>query len=91
MIIAPWVRQVQAILYFSDICSGPQEDPDICGTPILCMFYGLLMFIVCLTMYTTLKGSTGGRETNSSLKNADWNDKLEVETSPKVDEILTVE
>ena len=35
-------------------CSGPQEDPSECGTPILCVFYGLLAFIVVLTAYTTL-------------------------------------
>ena len=65
------------------------------------MFYGLLMFIVCLTMYTTLQGSTGGRETNFSLENADFAKngyfaknriiQMEVEASPKKDEILTVE
>jgi hypothetical protein len=58
-------------------------------------------------MYTTLQGSTGGRETNSSLENPDFPPnadfanngdfakngikQLEVETSPKKDEILTVE
>ena len=36
---------------------GPQEDPDECGTPVLCVFYGLLLTIVILTAYTTLKGS----------------------------------
>ena len=65
------------------------------------MFYGLLMFIVCLTMYTTLKGSTGGRKTNFATENADLDKngdfakngiiQLEGETSPKEDEILTVE
>ena len=35
-------------------CPGPQEDPNECGTPILCVFYGLLAFIVVLTAYTTL-------------------------------------
>jgi hypothetical protein len=97
VITAPWVRQgphVQTFLYLFLIYSGPQEDPDICGTPILCMFYGLLMFIVCLTLYTTLQGSTGGRQTNFSLENQDFPKtgmiQLEVETSPKKDEILTV-
>ena len=37
--------------------AGPQENPSDCGTPILCMFYCLLICIVCLTAYTTLKGS----------------------------------
>merc|ERR1712115_5757 len=36
---------------------GPQEDDD-CGTPILCMFYGLLLGILALTIYTTIKGTT---------------------------------
>ena len=35
--------------------SGPQENPDDCGTPILCMFYGLLLGILALTIYTTIK------------------------------------
>ena len=39
------------------VITAPQEDPDVCGTPILCVFYGLLFFIVCLTTYTPLKGS----------------------------------
>ena len=39
------------------ITAGPQEDPDECGTPVLCIFYALLLCIVCLTAYTTLKGS----------------------------------
>ena len=69
---APWVTWVSQgdicpdNFYFFDICSGPQEDPDICGTPILCMFNDLLMFIACLTMYKTLKGSTGGRQFKSN-------------------------
>ena len=37
---------------------GPQENPDDCGTPILCMFYGLILFIIMLTIYTTIKGTT---------------------------------
>jgi len=37
---------------------GPQENPDDCGTPILCGFYGLLLFIILLTIYSTIKGST---------------------------------
>merc|ERR1711936_584823 len=37
---------------------GPQENPDDCGTPILCMFYGLLLGILALTIYTTIKGTT---------------------------------
>ena len=39
------------------LLAGPQEDPDECGTPVLCIFYALLLCIVCLTAYTTLKGS----------------------------------
>jgi hypothetical protein len=38
--------------------TGPQEDPQDCGTPILCMFYGLLLGILALTIYTTIKGTT---------------------------------
>ena len=38
--------------------SGPQDDPEKCGTPVLCLFYGLLLFIIFLTIYTTIKGST---------------------------------
>merc|ERR1711971_1417650 len=37
---------------------GPQENPDDCGTPILCMFYGLLLGILALTIYTTIKVTT---------------------------------
>jgi len=37
---------------------GPQEKPEDCGTPILCMFYGLILFIIALTIYTTIKGTT---------------------------------
>lgn len=45
--------------WFCNYCSmGPQDNPDDCGTPILCMFYGLLFFIILLTIYTTIKGST---------------------------------
>ena len=38
--------------------AGPPEVEDECGTPILCMFYGLLFCILCMTIYTTLKGTT---------------------------------
>ena len=68
MTTAPWVSsdiiaQHSAVIFWSEIgkdmtifthCSGPQEDPNECGTPILCVFYGLLAFIVVLTAYTTL-------------------------------------
>ena len=37
---------------------GPQDDPNDCGTPILCGFYGLLLFIILMVIYTTIKGST---------------------------------
>ena len=37
--------------------SGPPEVEDECGTPILCMFYGLLFFIICLTIYSTARGT----------------------------------
>lgn len=37
------------------LSAGPQENPDDCGTPILCMFYGLLLGILALTIYTTIK------------------------------------
>jgi hypothetical protein len=43
---------------FSVVFSGPQENPDDCGTPILCMFYGLLIGTILLTIYSTIKGST---------------------------------
>ena len=39
------------------IISGPPEVKDECGTPILCMFYGLLFFIICLTIYSTARGT----------------------------------
>ena len=51
-------------------------------------------YVYCVS-YTTLKGSTGGRETNFATENADFDKngiiQLEGETSPKEDEILTVE
>jgi len=44
--------------WLCDYCSmGPPEVKDECGTPILCMFYGLLFFIICLTIYSTARGT----------------------------------
>ena len=42
-----------------NVCPGPPDltVPDECGTPILCMFYGLLFFIICLTIYSTVRGT----------------------------------
>ena len=41
------------------VSPGPPDltVPDECGTPILCMFYGLLFFIICLTIYSTVRGT----------------------------------
>ena len=36
---------------------GPEEDPDDCGLPILCIFYVVIVLILCVTVYTTIKGS----------------------------------
>ena len=36
---------------------GPEEDPDDCGLPILCIFYVVIVLILCVTIYTTIKGS----------------------------------
>lgn len=37
--------------------AGPPEVEEECGTPVLCMFYALLCFIICLTIYSTVKGT----------------------------------
>ena len=37
--------------------SGPQDDPEDCGLPILCIFYCLILFILSLSIYTTIKGT----------------------------------
>ena len=36
------------------LCAGPQLDPEDCGTPVFCLFFLLLGFIMLLTAYTTL-------------------------------------
>ena len=43
----------------ADFPPGPQDDPDDCGMPILCIFYCLIFIILCLSIYTTIKGTRG--------------------------------
>ena len=33
------------------------QGPEDCGLPILCIFYILLLLIICLTIYTTIRGT----------------------------------
>lgn len=37
---------------------GPSDVPGECGTPIWCMFYGLLFLILLMVVYSTIKGET---------------------------------
>lgn len=51
-IIKPWGE------WMCNYCAmGAPEDSDECGTPILCLFYGLLLLIILFTIYTTIKGT----------------------------------
>ena len=56
---APWVgrHHPPSPLTLTLMLPGPPEVKDECGTPILCMFYGLLFFIICLTIYSTARGT----------------------------------
>ena len=40
--------------------SGP--DPEVCGLPILCIFYGLLLIIIITFLYQTIKGERDFRK-----------------------------
>ena len=42
---------------FSGAPPPPDDGEYECGTPILCMFYGLLLLIIMFTIYTTIKGT----------------------------------
>merc|ERR1712110_1385416 len=51
-IIKPWKE------WLCNYCAmGAPETSEECGTPILCMFYGLLLLIIMFTIYTTIKGT----------------------------------
>ena len=59
VITAPWVggykqsSDVDVILL-----QGPELDPDECGAPILCIFYGLLGTIFLFAIYSNIKGNS---------------------------------
>ena len=59
MITAPWVG---VYLQSSDVdiilLQGPELDPDECGAPILCIFYGLLGTIFLFAIYSNIKGNS---------------------------------
>ena len=59
MITAPWVG---VYLQSSDLdivlLQGPELDPDECGAPILCIFYGLLGTIFLFAIYSNIKGNS---------------------------------
>ena len=59
VITAPWVG---VYLQSSDVdiilLQGPELDPDECGAPILCIFYGLLGTIFLFAIYSNIKGNS---------------------------------
>ena len=59
MITVPWVG---VYLQSSDLdiilLQGPELDPDECGAPILCIFYGLLGTIFLFAIYSNIKGNS---------------------------------
>ena len=40
------------------VLQGPELDPDECGAPILCIFYGLLGTIFLFAIYSNIKGNS---------------------------------
>ena len=40
------------------LLQGPELDPDECGAPILCIFYGLLGTIFLFAIYSNIKGNS---------------------------------
>ena len=42
--------------------AGAGPDPETCGLPILCIFYGLLLIIILTFLYQTIKGERDFRK-----------------------------
>ena len=40
------------------LLQGPELNPDECGAPILCIFYGLLGTIFLFAIYSNIKGNS---------------------------------
>ena len=51
-----YILRYKTIINYN-VVVGPEEDPDDCGLPILCIFYVVIVLILCVTVYTTIKGS----------------------------------
>ena len=41
------------------LVSGPELDPLECGTPIFCIFYGIISIIFLFAVYSNIKGEVG--------------------------------
>ena len=47
---------IYVFVYYS--MPGPQLDPMECGTPIFCIFYGIISIIFLFAIYSNIKGET---------------------------------
>ena len=60
--ICDYCAMVGVYLQSSDVdiilLQGPELDPDECGAPILCIFYGLLGTIFLFAIYSNIKGNS---------------------------------
>ena len=53
-----WTAGHSALIGGHTLClSLIGQGPEDCGLPILCIFYILLLLIICLTIYTTIRGT----------------------------------